>query len=82
MNFEVRSVNTRYSDGEMVSVQVSYAARNSDRSVSASGNLVLSAEEYEGNESIAQLEEIAKDHLLEEINKDFEGEIEEETEVE
>lgn len=68
MNFEIRSVNTRYSEGQLSSVTVSYNARNENRSVSVNGNLDLTADEYKGNESIGRLEELAKEHLLNEIS--------------
>ncbi|WP_078597107.1 hypothetical protein [Evansella clarkii] len=73
MNFQIRSVNTRYDENNNVkSVQVAYAAKNEERTISVNGNLELSAEEYAGNESIEKLEEKAKNHLLNEINKDKE----------
>lgn len=68
MNFEIRSVNTKYNDGELTGVTVSYTARNEARSVSVNGNLELSAEAYKDNESISKLEELAKEHLLSEIS--------------
>lgn len=68
MNFEIRSVNTRYEDGAVKSVHIAYAAKNASRSINVSGTLELSADEYAGNESIERLEELSKQHLLEEIN--------------
>jgi hypothetical protein len=67
MKFEIRSINTRYKEGEIDNVQISYTARNQDRSISVNGNLVLSAEEYARDESIGRLEEEAKQHLLSEV---------------
>ena len=67
MTFEIRQVNTRYKDNAVDSVQVVYTARNNSRSVTINGNFELTAEEYEGNESISKLENMAKEHLLEEV---------------
>ncbi|GAB3801964.1 hypothetical protein [Virgibacillus kimchii] len=68
MNFEIRSVNTRYKDGDVSGVQVVYSAKTDNRSINVNGNFELSAEEYENNEAIEQLEIMAKEHLLTEIN--------------
>lgn len=68
MKFEVRSVNTRYENGEVVSVQVNYYAKNETRSVSVNGYFELTAEEYAGNEAIERLEQLAKQHTLNEVN--------------
>ena len=67
MTFEIRQVNTRYKDNAVYSVQAVYTARNNSRSVTINGNFELTAEEYEGNESISKLENMAKEHLLEEV---------------
>ncbi|GEM02975.1 hypothetical protein SAMN05421839_10583 [Halolactibacillus halophilus] len=68
MKFEIRSVNTRYSEGELVDVSLSYLGRDSERRVNVSGTFELTAEEYAGNEAIAQLEELSKNHALSVIN--------------
>lgn len=68
MKFEVRSVNMKYENNELVSVQVIYSARNETRTVSINGNFELTAEEYAGNEAIEQLEQLAKQHTLNEVN--------------
>ncbi|MFA1818993.1 hypothetical protein ACDX78_02115 [Virgibacillus oceani] len=73
MQFEVRSINTRYKESQIDNVQVSYKANTESRSVNGNGNFNLSADEYEGNESIATLEQMAKQHLLDEVpNLNFE----------
>ncbi|MFA1820545.1 hypothetical protein ACDX78_10240 [Virgibacillus oceani] len=68
MDFQIRSVNTKYKDGEVSGVQVVYSAKTENRSVNVNGNFELSAEEYENNEAIDQLEAMSKEHLLNEIN--------------
>lgn len=68
MKFEVRSVNMKYENNELVSVQVIYSARNETKTVSINGNFELTAEEYTGNEVIEQLEHLAKQHTLNEVN--------------
>lgn len=73
MNFEVRSINTRYKDSQIENVQVSYRAQNEARSLNGNGNFTLSAEEYAGNESFATLEHMSKQHLLDKVpNLNFE----------
>lgn len=68
MKFEIRSVNTRYNDGVMTEVQVVYSAKNDDYTVNVNGNFTLTAEEYAGNEAIERLEQLAKQHLMDEIS--------------
>ena len=68
MKFEVRSVNMKYENNELVSVQVIYSARNEARTISINGNFELTAEEYAGNEAIERLEQLAKQHLMDEIS--------------
>jgi len=68
MKFEIRQINARYSDGDLESVQVIYTSKNEERSVSINGNFNMTAEEYRDNEAIEQLEVLAKNHLLNEVN--------------
>ena len=70
MKFEIRSVNTRYENGEVEAVGVNYQARNEDRTVNINGNFELSADDYNLNSSLPDLEKKAKEHLLNEIDED------------
>ncbi|WP_018934547.1 hypothetical protein [Gracilibacillus lacisalsi] len=67
MNFEIRSVQTKYNEGEATSVRISYSAKNEDRSVSISGVYELTAEEFNQDGSFDTLEAKAQEHLLNEI---------------
>ncbi|SFL38691.1 hypothetical protein SAMN04487943_101293 [Gracilibacillus orientalis] len=70
MNFEIRAVNTKYDNGEVTGVKISYSAKNETRSVNVSGVFELTAAEYNDNSSIGALETKAQQHLLDEINAD------------
>jgi len=60
LNFEIRSIETRYKEGEIKKVQISYNTRNDNRTVSFNGNFEMSDEEYEENKAMERLEEMAK----------------------
>lgn len=55
MKIQITNVNMAYEDGEVVGVQVYFHGYTEDRFISVNGTLPLSAEEYEGNESVVKM---------------------------
>lgn len=75
MEFKVQitSVNMRYKDGKVDSVQVHFTGNDEERTINLNGYIPLTAEEYQGNESIPSLERFVRNdvsqRLLEGIEK-------------
>lgn len=68
MQIKISNVSMRYGqEGVLEHVEVLFNARNEEISIN-SGNFKLTAEEYAGNETIDNLEVIAKDRLLKGLN--------------
>lgn len=61
-NFEVQvtSVNMRYSGGQVSSVQVHFTGHDEERTINLNGYIPLTSEEYQGNESISNLEALVR----------------------
>lgn len=70
MNVQITSVNMRYSDGQVSSVQVHYSGRDADRTVSINGYVPLTAEEYAGNEGLEALEGLVRQFVSEKVLED------------
>ncbi|MCT1575707.1 hypothetical protein M3E13_19510 [Oceanobacillus kimchii] len=68
LTFAIRSINTRYREGQLSNVQISYGANNETRSASFNGHFDLTEEEHEENKSMDQLKELAKQILTDEVN--------------
>lgn len=67
MNVQISSVNMRYSDGVIDSVQVHFNGNDEDRTISVRGYISLTAEEYQGKESVQALEVLVRQHVSEKI---------------
>ncbi|MGD6873026.1 hypothetical protein ACQCU1_12685 [Sutcliffiella horikoshii] len=64
MNIRISSTNVRYSDeGEVASVQVHFSGHDEQRTINVNGYIPLTAEEYNGNESITALTILIKANL-------------------
>lgn len=53
----------RYSGGEVSSVQIHFNGNDEQRTVNINGYIPLTAEEYQGNESIPALVGIVREHV-------------------
>ncbi|WP_078430490.1 hypothetical protein [Alkalihalobacterium alkalinitrilicum] len=64
MNVQITSVNMRYSDGKMTSVDIHFNGIDEQRTVHLNGYIPLTAEEYSGNESLTALTNIVREQLV------------------
>lgn len=62
MFIQVNSANMSYKSNELEEVSLSYRANDDNANVR--GNFTITSNEYEGNEDISQLEQLAKTHFL------------------
>ncbi|MFS0643659.1 hypothetical protein [Siminovitchia sp. 179-K 8D1 HS] len=64
-DFEVQitSVNMRYKNGLVESVQVHFTGHDEERTINLNGYIPLTAEEYQGNESIPSLEKLVRQNV-------------------
>ena len=71
MKIQITNVNMRYADGVVELVQVQFTGNDEERTVNINGYVPLTAEDYAGNESIANLEAVVRqsvaDRLLDEV---------------
>ena len=74
MKIQITSVNMRYSDGKVDRVQVHFTGHDEGRTISINGYIPLTAEEYEGNESVVALEGIVRQQVSEKILQEQEEE--------
>ncbi len=65
MTIRISSTNVRYDQetGEVESVQVHFSGHDQNRTINVNGYIPLTAEEYSGNESIANLTGLVKQNL-------------------
>ena len=69
MDFEIRNKNMHYENEEVKSVTVNFSAKTEDRSISLNGRFTMTADEYNKDSSISALNEKAKQHVLDELQK-------------
>lgn len=69
MDYEIRSTNMVYEGGEIKRVEVVFSSMLENRELEVTGSYTITAEQYEENRTIAELEELAKEYLREESKK-------------
>lgn len=69
MDYEIRSTNMVYEGGEIKRVEVVFSSMLDNRELEVTGSYTITAEQYEENGTIAELEELAKEYLREESKK-------------
>ncbi|MFD2657681.1 hypothetical protein [Gracilibacillus thailandensis] len=67
MNIQITGVNMRYKDDAIDSVHVQFKAANEGRSININGYILLTAEQYSGNEAISALEELVRNEVATKI---------------
>lgn len=68
MNIQIANISIRYENNEVAGVQVYFTGNNEDRSININGYIPLTAEEYEGNESVPVLTNLVKQKLFERLS--------------
>lgn len=63
MNIQITSLNIAYQNEEISNVKVYFSGYDEDRTVNVNGHVTLTAEEYEGNESLVALEGIIRQYV-------------------
>lgn len=64
MNVQITNINISYADGAINAVQVYFSATTENHEINISGYVPLTAEEYQGNESIEVLTGIVKQTII------------------
>ncbi|MGG3920680.1 hypothetical protein ABEV41_01800 [Geobacillus thermodenitrificans] len=68
MNVQITSINISYTDGAINKVQVYFSASTANYEINISGYVPLTADQYNGNESIDKLTEIVKRTIIEKLS--------------
>jgi hypothetical protein len=68
IDVQINNINIRYEGGQVSGAQVYFNGSNEDHSISLSGYVPLTAEEYVGNEAITELSKIVKQKINEKLN--------------
>lgn len=69
MSCEIRSANMVYEGRKIKHVDVVFSSNLDNRELNITGRYTITAEEYENNSTIVQLEELAKEYIREEVEK-------------
>lgn len=67
VNVQINSINIRYKDGQVSGVQVYFNGSNEDRSISLSGYVPLTAEEF--NLNLSELQDLVKAKIVERLQE-------------
>lgn len=68
MNVQITNINISYADGEISAVQVYFSGATENHEINISGYVPLTAEEYQGNESIEVLTGIVKQTIIDKLS--------------
>ncbi|MEK4199109.1 MULTISPECIES: hypothetical protein [unclassified Cytobacillus] len=71
-DIQITGTNIRYADGDISVVHVQFQGHDPERTVSLSGYVPLTSEEYQGNESIPVLKNIIRTKLTERLQPEAE----------
>lgn len=67
LKIQITSVNMRYKEGQVDSVQVHFNGNDEQRTISINGYIPLTADQYAGNESVEALEGIVRQEVSEKV---------------
>jgi len=68
MNVQITNINISYNEGKINTVQVYFSGATENHEINISGYVPLTAEEYQGNESIEVLTGIVKQTIIEKLS--------------
>ena len=68
MNVQITNINISYNDGKINAVQVYFSGATENHEINISGYVPLTAEEYQGNESIEKLTDIVRQTIIEKLS--------------
>ncbi|KIO60246.1 hypothetical protein B4065_0172 [Caldibacillus thermoamylovorans] len=67
MNVQITNINISYNEGKINTVQVYFSGATENHEINISGYVPLTAEEYQGNESIEVLTGIVKQTIIDKL---------------
>lgn len=68
MNVQITNINISYVDSNINTVQVYFSATTENHEINISGYVPLTAEEYQGNESIEKLTELVRQTIVDKLS--------------
>ena len=68
MNVQITNINISYNDGKINAVQVYFSGATENHEINISGYVPLTAEEYQGNESIEKLTDIVRQTIIDKLS--------------
>ncbi|MEA1855580.1 hypothetical protein U9M49_21185 [Cytobacillus sp. OWB-43] len=66
-DIQITGTNIRYADGDISVVHVQFRANDPESTVTLNGYIPISAEDYQGNESIPALKNVVRTKLIERL---------------
>lgn len=64
MFIEITATNIRYADGGVSTVHVQFQGKDPEHTINLNGYVPLTAEEYQGNEALSALTEVARTKII------------------
>jgi hypothetical protein len=64
LEIQITATNIRYADGGVSSVNVQFQSKDPEGSINLNGYIPLTTEEYQGNESLSALTEVARTKII------------------
>lgn len=68
MNVQITNININYTDSKINAVQVYFSGATENHEINISGYVPLTAEEYQGNESIEKLTDIVRQTIVDKLS--------------
>lgn len=67
MNVQITGVSMKYKENIIDGVNVQFKAQNEDRTININGFIPLTADQYAGNESLSDLEDVVRQEVANKI---------------
>lgn len=64
LEIQITATNIRYADGGVSSVNVQFQSKDPEGSINLNGYIPLTTEEYQGNEALSALTEVARTKII------------------
>ncbi|MFP3324934.1 hypothetical protein SB775_09280 [Peribacillus sp. SIMBA_075] len=64
LEIQITTTNIRYADGGVSSVNVQFQSKDPEGSINLNGYIPLTTEEYQGNEALSALTEVARTKII------------------
>jgi hypothetical protein len=67
LEIQITATNIRYAEGKVAAVHVQFQGRDPEQTINLNGYVPLTADEYQGNESLPVLTDVIRTKLIERL---------------